>query len=59
MNTRQSWPTSPRRRAAIPERVRSAPHNSTVHTIDHAPLDDPAQWAITWRAYLRKHGAKS
>jgi len=41
-----------------PERVRSAPHNSTVHTIEHHPLDDPQQWAITWRAYLRKTGQK-
>jgi glycine dehydrogenase subunit 2 len=37
-----------------PERVKTAPHNSTVHTIDHAPLDDPSQWALTWRAYRRK-----
>lgn len=37
-----------------PDLVRTAPHNSTVHTIDHHPLDDPAQWCITWRAYLRK-----
>ena len=33
----------------------SAPHESTIHRIDHAPLDDPAQWAVTWRAYRRKH----
>lgn len=37
-----------------PERVRTAPHSSTVHRVDHAPLDDPAQWAMTWRAYRRK-----
>jgi glycine dehydrogenase subunit 2 len=37
-----------------PERVKSAPHHSTVHTIDHAPLDDPDQWAVTWRAYRKK-----
>ena len=37
-----------------PERVKTAPHNSTVHRIDHAPLDDPTQWAMTWRAYRRK-----
>jgi len=37
-----------------PELVKTAPHNSTVHTIDHAPLDDPDQWATTWRAYKRK-----
>jgi glycine dehydrogenase subunit 2 len=38
-----------------PEIVSTAPHNSTVHTIDHEPLDDPARWAMTWRAYLKKH----
>jgi glycine dehydrogenase subunit 2 len=37
-----------------PEAVKSAPHCSTIHTIDHAPLDDPARWAVTWRAYRRK-----
>jgi glycine dehydrogenase subunit 2 len=41
-----------------PEIVRSAPHNSTVHTIDHSVFDDPEKWAVTWRAYLRKHGGK-
>jgi glycine dehydrogenase subunit 2 len=39
-----------------PDLVKSAPHNSTVHTIDHEPLDDPSQWAMTWRAYLKKVG---
>jgi len=37
-----------------PELVKSAPHHSTIHTIDHQPLDDPTQWAITWRAYKKK-----
>jgi glycine dehydrogenase subunit 2 len=37
-----------------PEVVKTAPHNSTIHSIDHGPLDDPAQWAMTWRAYRRK-----
>jgi glycine dehydrogenase subunit 2 len=41
---------------ADPELVRTAPHNSTIHTIDHTPLDDPSQWAMTWRAYLKKSG---
>ncbi len=37
------------------ELVKSAPNNSTVHAIDdHSPLDDPSQWAMTWRAYRRK-----
>ena len=39
-----------------PELVKTAPHNSTIHTIDHAPLDDPERWAVTWRAYRRKMG---
>jgi glycine dehydrogenase subunit 2 len=37
-----------------PEIVKTAPHNSTIHKIDHGPLDDPSQWAVTWRAYKRK-----
>jgi glycine dehydrogenase subunit 2 len=42
-----------------PETVKSAPHNSTVHRIDHHPLDDPEAWAITWRAYKRKQAARA
>jgi glycine dehydrogenase subunit 2 len=37
-----------------PELVKTAPHNSTIHKIDHTPLDDPSQWAMTWRAYRKK-----
>ncbi len=37
-----------------PEIVKTAPHNSTVHRAKHEPLDDPNQWAITWRAYQKK-----
>ncbi|NHK31913.1 MAG: glycine dehydrogenase subunit 2 [Asgard group archaeon] len=37
-----------------PEIVKNAPHRSVVHKIDHDSLDDPARWAITWRAYLKK-----
>jgi len=36
------------------EVVKTAPHNSTVHKIDHTPLDDPSRWAMTWRAYRKK-----
>jgi glycine dehydrogenase subunit 2 len=39
-----------------PEVVQSAPHNSTIHTIEQEPLDDPSRWAVTWRAYRRKLG---
>jgi glycine dehydrogenase subunit 2 len=41
-----------------PRLVKTAPHNSTIHTIDHAPLDDPSRWAMTWRAYRRKVGGE-
>jgi glycine dehydrogenase subunit 2 len=37
-----------------PQLVKDAPHNSTIHTIDHSTLDDPKQWAVTWRSYLKK-----
>ena len=37
-----------------PKIVKDAPHRSTIHTIDHSPLDDPEQWAVTWRSYLKK-----
>ncbi len=44
---------------ANPERVKTAPHNSTVHRAETASLDDPAEWAATWRAYRRKVRASS
>jgi len=39
-----------------PEIIRTAPHNSTVHHTHHESLDNPDEWAVTWRAYLRKTG---
>ncbi|MFC1565008.1 aminomethyl-transferring glycine dehydrogenase subunit GcvPB [candidate division KSB1 bacterium] len=41
-----------------PEIVKNAPNNSVVHKIDHDWYDDPGKWAVTWRAYLKKHGRK-
>lgn len=39
-----------------PELVKSAPHSSVIHRIkDPEKLDDPNAWALTWRAYRRKH----
>ncbi len=40
---------------ADPEIIKTAPHNSTIHRVDPDWFDDPEQWAITWRAYRRKH----
>ncbi|TDD39992.1 glycine dehydrogenase subunit 2 [Actinomadura sp. KC06] len=37
-----------------PETVRTAPHRSTVHRTREDVLEDPATWAVTWRAYRRK-----
>jgi glycine dehydrogenase subunit 2 len=40
---------------ASPDVVRTAPHRSTIHQIQHDWLDDPERWATSWRAYRRKH----
>lgn len=40
---------------ADPGLVKTAPHGQAIHQIKSGPLDDPKQWAMTWRAYLRKH----
>jgi len=37
-----------------PDLVKTAPHNSVIHKVDHSTLDDPEKWAITWRAFLKK-----
>ena len=37
-----------------PEVVRTAPHNQAIRRLGATDLDDPALWATTWRAYLRK-----
>jgi glycine dehydrogenase subunit 2 len=39
---------------ADPDMVRSAPHNQAIHQIKADPLEDPAHWAMTWRAHVRK-----
>jgi glycine dehydrogenase subunit 2 len=38
-----------------PEFVRGAPYSLPGHRTDHAVLDDPKRWAVTWRGYRRKH----
>jgi glycine dehydrogenase subunit 2 len=39
-----------------PQTVKRAPHNSVVHKIDESSFDDPEKWAVTWRAFVKKHG---
>jgi glycine dehydrogenase subunit 2 len=41
-----------------PELVKTAPHNQAIHKINAEALDDPEQWAMTWRAYQRKQKAR-
>ncbi len=41
---------------AEPAKVKGAPYNSVIHRIDPGWFDEPAKWAVTWRAYLKKHG---
>ncbi len=38
-----------------PDTVKRAPHSSVVHKMNESSLDDPEKWAITWRAYVKKH----
>jgi len=38
-----------------PELVKSAPHNSSIHKIEWDGFNDPERWAMSWRAYRRKH----
>jgi glycine dehydrogenase subunit 2 len=39
-----------------PETVKNAPHRSVVHKNDESVMDDPFKWAVTWRAFIKKHG---
>jgi glycine dehydrogenase subunit 2 len=37
-----------------PEIIKTAPHRSVCHQVDESGMDDPNEWAITWRSYLKK-----
>jgi glycine dehydrogenase subunit 2 len=39
-----------------PELVKTAPHNQAIHR-PKGNLDDPSQWAMTWRVHQRKQQA--
>ena len=56
MNMRPCFSKSPTKPIPIREIIKTAPHNSTVHQTHHEAFDDPDEWAVTWRAYLRKTG---
>ena len=39
-----------------PDKVKNSPYNSCIHKRkDEEDNDDPDKWALTWKAYLRKH----
>lgn len=42
-----------------PEIVRTAPHNQVITQLRAEALEDPEKWAMTWRAYKRKHKLNS
>lgn len=37
-----------------PELFKGAPYQSVCHRLDESNMDDPEQWAVTWRSYLKK-----
>jgi glycine dehydrogenase subunit 2 len=40
-----------------PQLVKSAPHNQAIHKLGPQSLDEPDNWAMTWRAFRRKRHA--
>lgn len=42
-----------------PEVVRTAPHNQPIAQVKGDAFEDPAKWAMTWRAYLRKRSGEA
>jgi glycine cleavage system P protein (glycine dehydrogenase) subunit 2 len=40
-----------------PELVKTAPHNQAIHQVDGSRVNEPDQWATTWRAHRRKAAA--
>jgi glycine dehydrogenase subunit 2 len=42
-----------------PDEVRTAPHRSSIHTVDQNATTDPDTWVTSWRAYQRKYEGRS
>ncbi len=38
-----------------PDIVKTAPHNQAIRALRPEALEDPEKWAMTWRAFIRKH----
>ncbi|MEL6206749.1 MAG: glycine dehydrogenase subunit 2, partial [Pseudomonadota bacterium] len=41
-----------------PDMVKSAPHNQAIAQVKGDAFEDPSLWAMTWRAWKRKHAGK-
>ena len=37
-----------------PEIIKSAPHNSVTHRVDESGMDNPDEWMLSWKTYLKK-----
>ena len=45
--------------AQTPQILKNAPYNTAMHRrVREEELDNPDKWAITWKAYKRKHGVE-
>ena len=42
-----------------PDMVRNAPHNQPISQVKGEALEDPAKWAMTWRAWKRKRAGEA
>jgi len=40
---------------SAPDTIRNAPYNCAISKIDMSYSRDPSKWALTWRAYKKKH----
>jgi glycine dehydrogenase subunit 2 len=38
-----------------PEIVKTAPHSTAISRVDTSVASKPEEWALTWRAHIRKH----
>lgn len=42
-----------------PNIIRQAPHNCSIGKLENPPSTDSRRWALTWRAYLKKHASRN
>ena len=42
-----------------PKMVSNSPYNQAIHRVDASRIEDPAHWAMTWRAYVKKRAREN